>query len=99
MYEVKDARTRITVIISVDLQSYRAQSASNLSVEGRRVGLGASLDSLCTVGVEEEIGVVGGILSLHQAVELGVLWCLFAEDRVPQSRWVGGKVLQKEISV
>lgn len=42
--------------------------------------------------IEEQFGVVGRILSLNQAVQLGVFGCLFAEEGVAKSWRLDGKV-------
>ena len=47
--------------------------------EGESVGLRALLDGRLLRGVEEEVGVVGGVLGLNEAIQLGVLGCLLAE--------------------
>jgi len=62
------------------------------TAEGRSVRLTALLHSRAFGRIEEQVGVVGGILSLNQAVELWVLGGLLTEDRVARCRGVGGEI-------
>ena len=61
--------------------------------EGECVRLGALRDRLLSGGVEEEVGVVSGVLCLDETVELRVLRCLLAEDRVTVGRRVRREIL------
>ena len=62
--------------------------------EGEGVGLAALLNSLAQGRVEERVRVVGGVLSLDEAVELGVLGRLLAEDRVAVDVGLNREVLE-----
>lgn len=61
--------------------------------EGPCVGLASKSDGSLGGRVKENIGVVIWVLRLNESVELRVLRCLLAEDRVSVSRRVGREVL------
>lgn len=68
-------------------------AAGSRGTEGECVGLAAFRHRRLGCGIEEDIRVIGGILRLYEAVELCVLRCLLAEDRVTVGRWIRREIL------
>lgn len=72
--------------------SFVITAASVCAAEGGGVSLGTLLDGGLCGRVEEEVGVVSGVLGLNKAVELRVLGGLLAEHGVAVRGRVGREV-------
>lgn len=66
------------------------------TTERSGVGLSALADSGLGGGIEKQFWIIGRVLSLNKSIQLRVLGSLLAEDGVPVSRWVRGKVLGRK---
>jgi len=76
------------VFADVGVINRRADNTSTISAKRGGIGLRSTHDGGLLSRVEEQVGVVGRVLSLNETVELTVLSSLLTEDGIPESRRV-----------
>lgn len=67
-------------------------NAGTVGAKGEGIGLGSKGNGSPRCGVEEQIGIVGRVLSLNETIKLAVIRGLLAEDGISEARRICGEV-------
>ena len=79
-------------IAAIRVVSRGVDTTTTVGTEGGSVWLGSKHDSGRFSGVEEQIRIVGWILSLNETIELTVRRSLLAKDGIPEPRRIRSEV-------